>query len=201
MLYWECQRRLESLRRFREAVSVYFANIEYANWMAGGAAPTMNDTAKKARVQLNLLMEDVTSSLDLQSIPHSVHYHWSPMMRMSPQVVDLMENIFILYQYKDLPHDRLFDCLERGIGYYEGESRRLRRASFNPLYWLRLAIVWVLHLPFALLGAAGFDVAENSKAGKVVKLATFTGSAVAFVAGIVQILLGWPTVRDLLHRH
>ena len=47
----------------------------------------------------------------------------------------------------------------------------------------------------------GFDLAENSKAGRIVKVGAFVGYVVTLVAGIVQIAEGWSTVRSILHIH
>ena len=95
----------------------------------------------------------------------------------------------------------MFDCVERGIGSYETECRELKHASFNPFYWLGLLLRWFLGLPFKALGVMGFDLAENSKVGRIVKLGAFVGYVVTLVAGIVQIAEGWSTIRSILHIH
>ena len=200
MLYWECKRRLALLRRFHEQITAYFGNIEYASWMVGGG-PNENKTAQNARREINMMMRDVAESLDSHGIPQDVLYQHPPALRLPSQVVDVIQNIFILYQYKDLGSERVFDCVERGIGSYETECRELKHASLNPFYWFGLLLKWFLGLPFKALGVMGFDLAENSKAGRIVKVGAFVGYMVTLVAGIVQIAQGWPTVRSLLRIH
>jgi hypothetical protein len=105
---------------------------------------------------------------------------------------------FELWQFQ-ITSPLVLDCVDRAIGAYERESRRLLRKSFNPLYWLQLLIVWFLRLPFKLLGAAGFDArkAENSLLGKLSKLAL---GVVTFAAAAVEVADHWDMVGRFVHR-
>jgi Na+/melibiose symporter-like transporter len=63
---------------------------------------------------------------------------------------------------------------------------------FNPLFWLRLALIKIIRIPFWFLGAAGFDAERIQKTtvGRVLKA---IGGFVAFVAALLAVLqaLGW----------
>jgi hypothetical protein len=201
MLYWECKRRLELLHQFRGLAFNYFENIQHAHWAAGGAPPTMNDKAQKARHEMNHAMEDVVLSFDLLGIVHVVR--WTPPRAVGGymQNVDLIVNIFDLYGFR-IPPQMVFDCTDRAVGAYERECRRLLRKSFNPLYWLGILIVWVLRLPFKLLGVAGFDAnkVEESAFGKTLKLTWgLTLGFAAIIPAIFEIHDHWSVVRQFLN--
>ncbi len=157
----------------------------------------MNDKAQKARHEMNGVMEDVVLSLNLLSIPHVVAYQ--PVRPGEyAQAVDVIGNIFALYQFQISPQV-VFDSTDRAIGAYETNCARLLRKSFNPFYWLQMPLVWFLRLPFKLLGAAGFDArkAEDSLFGKLVKLAL---GLATFMAAIVEIADHWAMIRIFLHK-
>jgi hypothetical protein len=157
----------------------------------------MNDKSQKARHAMNQMMEDVVLSFDLLGIVHYVRYTPPPMIGGYIQNVDVLANVFDLSGF-EIPAQTVFDCTDRAIGAYEANCQKLRRQSFNPLYWLGLLIVWVLHLPFKLLGAAGFDAhkAENSLLGKLSKLAL---GIVTFAAAVIEVADHWTLVRSFIH--
>lgn len=201
MLYWECNRRLAQLRRFRALTRDYFQNIQRAGWMAGGAPPRMNDTAQEARHEMNGMMEDLVASFNLLGVPHIVAYQ-----PVGPgeyaQPLDVVGSVFALYQFQ-VDSQIVFDTTDRAIGAYENERKRLLRKCFNPFYWLELLALWLLRFPFKLLGAAGFDArkVEDSFLGKLLKLALglATGLA-AFLAAIAKIADQWPAAQGFLRR-
>jgi len=202
MLYWECKRRLALLRHLRVQMFDYFANIQYANWMAAGAPPTMNNKAQQARFQINSIMDDVLLSFDLLDLTHSITYRPPPMFGGYIQNIDLIGNLFSLWQFEISPQFA-FDCTDRAIGAYERECRRLFRKSFNPLYWLGIFIVWVLRLPFKLLGAAGFDATkvEESFFGKLLKLIWGLALGLAtLIPAILETADHWDKIQPLLHK-
>lgn len=157
----------------------------------------MNDTAQKARNAMNQMMGDAVLSFDLLRIPHVVFYQPAPTASGYAQNLDVVVNAFDLYSFQ-IPPQRAFDCIDMAIGAYERERQKLLRKSFNPLYWLGLLIVWVLRLPFKLLGAAGFNSArvEESVFGKTLKL--IWGLAIglaAFIPAILETADHWSLVR------
>jgi hypothetical protein len=198
MLFWECRRRLELLIRFRGLALEYFKNTQPAAWMAGpGMPPTENETAAKSRIEINKLMHDLTESFALIGIEPCLRWTPPPVLGGYVQSVDVVTNMFGLWQFQ-IPPSALLDNTERAIGRYESEFRRLRRKLFNPFYWAGLLIVAILRLPFKLLGAAGFNAAkaENSLLGKMFKVAVGT---VLFFAAVVPAALElsdhWDKVR------
>jgi hypothetical protein len=198
MLYWECKRRLALLRRFRVLAFDYFENVQHTHWMAGGAPPLMNDKAKKARHEMNHMMEEVVLSFDLLGVVHVLK--WTPPAIVGGYIrnIDIVANVFDLHQLQ-ISSEFVFDTTDRAVGAYERECQRLLHNSFNPLYWLGLLIVWFLRLPFRLLGAAGFDggKAEHSFWGKIFKVAL---GLVTFTAAALKVADDWTMIRTFLRR-
>ncbi len=157
MLYWECKSRLAVLREFRVRAVDYFENIEPSGWMAGGAPRPMNATAQKARHDMNRMLGDVLVSLSRFSIPHVVYYQPPPRLGGYPQNVDIILNVFSLWEFQ-VGSERVFDTIDRAIGTYERECKKLFRKLFNPLYWLGMLLVQFLRIPSKLRGAGAADV-------------------------------------------
>ena len=156
MLYWECKRRLALLREFRLRAVDYFENIEYAGWMAGGAPRPMNEAAQKARHDMNRMLGEVLISLSRLTVPHVVSYQPPPRLGGYPQNVDVILNIFSLWEFQIGP-ERIFDTVDRAIGAYERECEKLFRRLFNPLYWMGMLVVQFLRIPSKLRGAGEND--------------------------------------------
>jgi hypothetical protein len=198
MLYWECERRLDLLRQFRALVFDYFQNIEYPGWASAGTPPRMNDISQKARNQINYLLEDAERSFDILGISRVMVYTPPPRVGGYAQRVNLIANMFSLWQLQIGP-EYVLDLTDKAIGTYERECQRLLRKSFNPFYWAALPIAWLLRLPFKLIGAVGFDAtkAEQSRVGKLVKLVV---AVAAFVVSIVTIADHWGMVWGFVHK-
>lgn len=197
-MYWECKRRLAALRQFRVLAFDYFQNVRYLSRQdALRGQVLMNDKSQKARHEINQLLNDVALSLDLMDVTRIVTWTPPPMIGGYIQQVDLIGNIFGLSAF-DIPSQTVFDSLDRAIGAYENECRKLRRKSFNPFYWMGIVIVWFLRLPFKLLGAAGFNAAkaEKSLSGKLVKVVM---GLAAFTAAILKIADDWSMIRRFLY--
>lgn len=118
--------------------------------------------------------------------------------------INTIECLFTLDRFR-IPLSTAIDYLDRTIGIYERELVKLRRASWNPFYWLKLAFLWLLGFPFKILGAAGFNASalEQSLGGKIVKAVV---GFVAFVAALLQVLsllglpTGWKDLARFVHK-
>ncbi len=135
----------------------YFDNMKYSGWMAGGAPLPMNEPAQKARHNMNRMLGDVLVSLNRMNVPHVVNYQPPPTRGGYSQNVDIILNIFSLWEFQIGP-DRVFDTVDRAIGSYERECKKLFRKLFNPLYWLGMLVLQFLRIPSKLRGTTGNDV-------------------------------------------
>ena len=85
--------------------------------------------------------------------------------------------------------------LDQAIGEHQRIARRAFLNLFNPLWWLKEILSFIVSLPFYLLGISGFDQQriEQSTAAKVLKLIM---AVLVLIATITTILvnfniLGW----------
>jgi len=200
MLYWECKRRLTEIREFRELAITYFSHRTIPHFHTVHE----DDTARKARGEINLRMNDAIRSCLRIGQTLTVFYSPPPIHGGFAGELNLMQNMFELHTFQ-IPAARLIDLLDRVIGDYQRLQIELRRNLFNPLYWLRLGFMNLLGVPFRILGAAGFDARamEQTVGGKVAKAIL---GFVTLIAGVLTILslLGfsptWQHLSELL-RH
>jgi hypothetical protein len=207
MLYWECKRRLVALQEFRMQAVDYFENITYAGWMAGGAPLPMNEPAQKARHKMNRVLGDVLLSITRMGVPHVVNYQPPPRLGGYAQNVDIILNIFCLWEFQ-IGSERVFDTVDRAIGTYERECKKLFLKLFNPLYWLGMLAVQFLRIPSKLRGTTGNDAPSTdpslfgsmrqSWAGwnRTDKLTLLT-VVVAVIAIVAAVMI--PELRLMLH--
>lgn len=157
-----------------------------------------NGSAREARARVNLKMQEAVRSCVLIGHSLALSYH-SPQHGFATEI-NVITNLFNLDRQR-IPTSKAFDLLNRAIGDYERLEARLRRQSWNPFYWIRLAFVTLLSLPFRILGAAGFDARamEQSLIGRLFKA---IAGLVIFLAALLQVLslLGLPTsLSHLVH--
>ncbi len=150
-----------------------------------------NADAREVRARINLKMPEVVRSCTL--IGHSLTLTYGSPHQGFAGGINLITNLFNLDRQR-IPASKAFDFLDRAIGDYERLQTKLRRQSWNPFYWIRLAFFALLSLPFRILGAAGFDARamERSLVGRLFKAVV---GLVVFLAALLQVLslLGLPT--------
>lgn len=182
MLYWECKRRLKSLREFRQLVADYFSNIEFH----GFYDPEENGVAQRARTEINYHMGDILYSCNLIGLTCDIYYSPPPAVGGVAGPLNLISNIFQLWRFQ-IPAQQVFDCLDNAIGRYERHKRWLYRQMFNPMFWIKWLLIKLLSIPFGILNLAGFNAEkiEKSLVGKFVKAVV---GFVAFVAPLLAVL-------------
>lgn len=182
MLYWESQRRLVLLRQFRGLVIEYFDNALH-KFMAG---PIENADAKEARHSLNKSIPDVARSLDLVGLSHTIYYTPPPAIGGYAGRVDLLAMLFQLWQFQLQPA-LVVDLLDRAIGIYEPQTKRLYWQMFNPFFWLMWLLQKFLRIPFEIISVAGFNAEklERSLVGKTTKVVM---GLVVFLAALLRVL-------------
>ena len=112
---------------------------------------------------------------------------------------DLIFNMFNLDRY-NVPPQWILDCLNHARGVYAGDEKRALLRTFNPLWWIKKALVTVIHIPIALFRVAGFNTTgfENSIVGKLLKLIVGTVSLAAAALVTVNLLGGLDWLKALL---
>src|SRR5260370_33747358 len=123
MLYWECKRRLNALRNFRQLVVTYIQSGGITTLGRRVEAPD----SRAARNTINLSMGDAVKSCAL--IGHSLTLYYSP-----PPVsgglaghINIVENLFQLDRLRS-PYSKERDPPDSAIGYRErGQHKRPRK--------------------------------------------------------------------------
>jgi hypothetical protein len=97
VLYWEYKRRLGLLLEFRRLGSDYFANLSQPQF---GLRPAENETARRARQQMNLILPEVIRSFDLIGLyePDTTLHH--PHFGGYAGPLDFLANIFDLWRFR-----------------------------------------------------------------------------------------------------
>lgn len=185
MNYFTASSRLRELISFKESYLEYLA-----------AKDKDTEAAQKARSELNRLAMAVDESLE--QVGCAVFIAAPPPAVGGPFVqVHIARELFNVYVRKVLGvgPKQILDMLEQGIGEYERIARRAFLNLFNPFWWLKEILSFIVSLPFYLLGISGFDQQriEQSTAAKVLKLIM---AVLVLIATITTILvnfniLGW----------
>lgn len=93
------------------------------------------------------------------------------------------------------------DCIFMLIGYLENGLGALDRGLRNPWHWLTVGTTSVLDTPvraLAALGIIGQGAADKAAGSRIYRLVALIGLIVSIIAGLVQIVDGWDTVRSFL---
>jgi hypothetical protein len=180
-MYWEYKRRLRDLIAFKTLGSIYFANVTFDGF---GSDPVENQKARSARQAMNKMLVGVAESFDLLGLPRTMSNAYTGS-------VDVLANLFQWWRFEIEPPVAC-DLMDRAIGEYHRQTRRLFRQLFNPLFWL----MRLLSLPFGFLSAVGFDGAmiERSPIGKSLKA---VAGLAAFASASLAILDHWPKITGI----
>jgi len=181
-----CQRQLIE---FRNSVIDYFNNCEYGDYLTRDFSE--NDKARCLRSTLNrnlLSIQDIVYYADVTS---HIIYTPPPIVGGYVQNINLISNIFHLYQYEIEPK-YLLDFIDRAIGVYKNDQIKSLLRTFNLFFWIGILLDFIVSAPFKLLGRAGISTKEieESNLGKIAKLILYITSLAAGVVSIAQ-PLGW----------
>jgi hypothetical protein len=203
MLYWEARRRLAEVRAFRALVHEYFSNTARDNTYRHTRHPLKD--LSEVREQINKGIPAAVRNCYKVGQPVGVDYLYP--REGIKAYVNVIESLWGLDRFQ-IPISTVFDYLDRVIGIYEEQVKILGRQRWNPFYWLRLGFLWVIGLPFRLLGAAGFNAPqiEASLGGKIAKaIIGLIVGVVAFTSALLQALYylgfktGWRDLWQFLH--
>ena len=184
--YWKNRRSTAELQQFRLDLEGYIDHSSY-HWQADDVIE--EEQAKVLKVRMNRALHRVINAIDHAGLTSIVIYTPPPSVGGYQQHVDLLDNIFILHQFK-IPQGRVIELIDRAIGIYEDDRWPALLRSINPIWWFWRGLVLVSSGPFKLLSIAGFDVAniENSFAGRLVRLVVMLVMLFAAFLTVLQLL-------------
>jgi len=196
MFYWECKRRLALLLAFKRLGADYFANLSQPEF--GSLRPVENEAARQARQRMNLILHDVIRSFDLIGAARIGYYTPPPAFGGYAGPLDFLANIFDFWRFQIDPQT-VADLIDRAIGDYEQMKRKAFRQLFNPLFWVSLALIWLLS-SFLRLFSRSWDAGRVARSF-VGRLINFIVVLATFLAAVLSILyyMGWLNrLKDLL---
>jgi hypothetical protein len=160
-------KRIAMLETFLLLSQGYFNSLVVSSF--GESAET--NVSMDFRSQLNGLVGKVEYYVSESDTSDTYHYRAAPVAGGYQQRVPLIQNIFALRQNQISP-TILFDTLERAIADYRDDLPYAWIRTFNPFYWISVAIHALVVLPFKLLTSSGFDgdSAQHSYVGKIIML-------------------------------
>ena len=158
---------IRTLKKFKKLAERYYENVDYASY---GLTVLEKPKAKAIRSQLNLMLERAKRALSCADISPDICDPFRPTAHDHEEGVYLVENIFNLHQLKISPQT-LLDYVERAIGVFRDDKFKSLIRTLNPLFWLSIVLDYTSSLPFAILGALGFNRSkiEEGSLGKFLK--------------------------------
>lgn len=165
---WENRKRTELLVAFRNLVDTYFTNLEDYSHL--GLDPHENEKAKKARREINMILDKMHSVIILAGVSPTIYYSPPPAIGGLAGTIDLIYNIFNLHHFEIKP-ENLLDLIDRAVGIYENDRLNAWLRTINPLFWLGLILDYIVSLPFKIIGKIGFNQerVESSIMGRITK--------------------------------
>ena len=182
---WENKRRAARLLEFRCFVQNYFNTLHDTSH--GG-----NILAAQHRQSINLILAETRKIIAAADIATKARWsHGSFMVGFKVGTVDALEDIFNFPEEiagKMVNH--VFDVLDRAIGVYSADQRSAWWRTVNPFWWIGQALSYLSHMPFVLIGAAGFNATkvERSRVGRIGKVIMSTILALAAFLAVLHYL-------------
>jgi hypothetical protein len=164
----------------------------------GYPQPVENETARRARQEINLILPEVIRSFDLIGAVRTAYYSPPPAFGGYAGPFDFLANLFDFWRFQIDPQT-VADLTDRAIGDYQRMMRKTFWQLFNPLFWVGLVFIWFLS-SFLRLFSRNWDVARVARSfgGRLIK---FVVNLAVFLAAVLGILdyMGWLNrLKDLL---
>lgn len=186
--FWENERRLEKLIKFRNNVVDYFNDSHKER---SGIHPIEGEKARHSRRKINLVIDEVHKIIVAADVSCIIWLSPPPVIGGYTRDFDVLMNLFNLHKFDITPHDAV-SFIERAIGVYQSDQRNSVFRTFNPFWWMNRLLYWFARTPFNLIEAAGFDAtrAEGSALGRFVKIILMP---IPIIASLLAILyyMGW----------
>lgn len=176
MTYRELERRFNQLQAFK--IQVYRC-IEYD--IVEKDFIMCHTTPQQMRYEINLRMSETKNTIALTDINHHISYQGKPF--------NLLDNIFNLMKY-DLPHDDLYDYLDRAAGCYKAELSRAKWRVYNPFFWFNRFVSGIVSQVFSVMNNAGLSELKTDTWQPIIVLL----AKGAFYASIVYLAIYKPEV-------
>ena len=155
---WENSRRLEKLVEFREQANLYLKSLTSDSF-----GLYESKESKPIKTKINYLIQEVAGIVHAAEISTYVNH--------DRDQIEIISNIFMLRDLH-ISSEHVINFLERSIGVYQSDKRKSVLRTCNPFWWIGQLLDWLSHIPFRLIGSAGFNEtrAEQSLVGRLFKV-------------------------------
>jgi hypothetical protein len=143
---FDLKRRLRRLKTFNGYVYQYFTNIGLGYFHE----LCETDKAVEARTEINRMLDEIVGIVRGTGISAGFEYRDPPALGGRITQLDLLWNIFDLYQY-DIPANRVHDIIDRADGVYQNNAGKASWRTINPFYWLWELVIIIADIPIRLL--------------------------------------------------
>lgn len=178
----ENRRRVELLNQFSRLMGQHQSQLTPPRGYGDGG-PQETEASLETRQQMNLILDEVARVMLQAGIRAEIRWTPPPMFGGYVQDIPLIPNYFNLHRYQIGPL-MVLDHVVRAVGIYEADAPAAQRRTFNPFFWLGIALDTLAGSPFALLRRSGFNTSkvEDSLAGRLIRLVVWLlGAAVLFL--------------------
>jgi len=186
---WENRRRIALLQQFRDLVVKYDDEVLPPTGVLGTLFPQDTDASLTTRRALNLVLDEISWVLDRAGISGVVT--WSPPAVTGGyiQQIPIIPNFFNLPQYQ-IENQVVLDQVDRAIGIYTSDQRASKVRTWNPFFWVGLALDFLAGSVFALARRSGFSTrnVEDTWFGRAFKFVVWALGAVVLVLTLMQLL-------------
>ena len=181
---FENRRRIKVLTELRKSCEIYFSESQ-KDFM--GSNRIENDKSRQARKVINTNLNEINWIIRATGISPDMTYTSAPVAGGQTYHFDVLANIFNIHHYEIAP-DTIFDFIDQSLGIYEKNSRSSKIRTYNPFFWIWLAIEYIASIPFKLISTLGFDSnkIELSRFGR-------------FIKGIFQIIISISAFLTILN--
>ena len=166
--FGENSRRLRALNEFRNDVLCYFEHSQFVR--RGPARPRRIEHAEasETRRNINHSLVQVQHFMKATGVAASISIVL-PASGAYEEQIDVLANLFRLHQLK-IPKRDAVSLIKQAVGVYRSDRPSALRRTLIPLWWLYRGFLWILRVPFVVLGAIGFDAApaESSAWGQAI---------------------------------
>lgn len=181
--FFENKKCIENLNQFRQMVDDYLKNIKKDMFEI---EPIENNKAANLRQKINLRTRHIQQIIIESGIVPILEYSPPPASGVFFQKnIDIISNIFKLERLQ-IPYTHIFDFIDQSIGIYENDRRASIIRTFNPIFWIKELLDFIVGIPFYFLKKSGFN--SNLEEAFLAKIAKFITYLISLISGAWFIL-------------
>ncbi len=169
LTFFQNKSRQKSLIFFTKDLNNYFSVVSFDNY----SLEIINDKRSlQIRQKINRDIPKIKTFLRQANIQPIATWIPPPTLGGHTQRIDILDNVFNLYKH-DVDEQVLIDFIDQAIGIYQSDFISSVIRTFNPLFWAKETLDYLISFPLSLLAHAGLvnrNKVEESTIWKIIKL-------------------------------